>query len=45
MKEVQLDDSEFACMRAIVFFDPGEEFMIAPLILDLGQFMRFIAFI
>ena len=23
-REVQVDDSEFACMKAIVFFDSGE---------------------
>ena len=28
MREVQIDDSEFACMKAIVFFDPGEYFKI-----------------
>lgn len=23
MKDVQMDESEFACLKAIVFFDPG----------------------
>lgn len=23
LRDVQIDDSEFACLRAIVFFDPG----------------------
>ena len=23
LREVQIDDSEFACLKAIVFFDPG----------------------
>ena len=23
LRDVQIDDSEFACMKAIVFFDPG----------------------
>lgn len=22
-REVQIDDSEFACLKAVVFFDPG----------------------
>ena len=26
-KEVQIDDAEFACLKAIVFFDPGEKFI------------------
>ena len=25
LREVQIDDSEFACLKAIVFFDPGEK--------------------
>ena len=24
LREVQIDDSEFACLKAIVFFDPGK---------------------
>lgn len=24
LREVQIDDSEFACLKAVVFFDPGE---------------------
>lgn len=24
MKDVQMDESEFACLKAIVFFDPGK---------------------
>lgn len=24
LADVQIDDSEFACLKAIVFFDPGE---------------------
>ena len=24
LRDVQIDDSEFACLKAIVFFDPGE---------------------
>ena len=23
LRDVQIDDSEFACLKAIVFFDPG----------------------
>lgn len=23
LKEVQIDETEFACLKAIVFFDPG----------------------
>ncbi|XP_013405254.1 hepatocyte nuclear factor 4-gamma isoform X3 [Lingula anatina] len=26
LREVQIDDSEFACLKAIVFFDPGMKF-------------------
>ena len=25
-RDVQIDDSEFACLKAIVFFDPGTNF-------------------
>ena len=25
LREVQIDDSEFACLKAIVFFDPGKD--------------------
>lgn len=28
LREVQIDDSEFSCLKAIVFFDPGLEFFI-----------------
>ena len=28
MRDVGLDEQEFACMKAIVFFDPGEPFDI-----------------
>ena len=24
LREVQIDDSEFACLKAVVFFDPGK---------------------
>ena len=27
-REVQIDDSEFACMKAIVFFDSGEKLIV-----------------
>ena len=30
LREVQIDDSEFACIKAIVFFDPGEKYIIPP---------------
>ena len=23
LREIQIDDSEFACLKAVVFFDPG----------------------
>lgn len=25
LKDTQIDDSEFSCLKAIVFFDPGEK--------------------
>ena len=28
LREVQIDDSEFACLKAIVFFDPGMELLL-----------------
>lgn len=28
MTEVQVDDTEFACLKAIVFFDPSKYFIV-----------------
>ena len=30
LKETQIDDSEFSCLKAIVFFDPGEDMLSHP---------------
>lgn len=29
LKEVQIDDTEFACLKAIVFFDPSKLFFLS----------------
>lgn len=29
LRDVQIDDSEFSCLKAIVFFDPGELFSLS----------------
>ena len=26
LRDVQIDDSEFSCLKALVFFDPGNNF-------------------
>lgn len=26
LREIQINDHEFSCLKAIVFFDPGEKF-------------------
>ena len=35
LREVQIDDSEFACLKAIVFFDPGK-----PSNIQINQYSR-----
>lgn len=35
LRDVQIDDSEFSCLKAIVFFDPGELFSVVPVAADL----------
>lgn len=41
MKDVQMDDSEFACLKAIVFFDPGNDFhFLCHLVLFFMDFLE-----